>query len=436
MTKAIGLISGMLAILTLAPLVSAAERSSDKPNMIVILSDDAGYNDFSMHGGETATPRIDALADNGVRCTNGYVSGCVCSPSRAGLLTGRYQQRFGHEFNIPPRYSDVNGLPLTEKLLPAKLQEAGYRTIALGKWHLGYAPKFHPMERGFTDYYGFLQGQRSYFPLQKPTRLNQVLRDRDPVRPEEFDYMTDHLAEEAAKYIADSKNTPFFMYLAFNATHGPNHATEADLATTGGKKVPAMTIALDRAVGKVLDAVEENGLTDNTIIFFLNDNGGTPAHDNRPLRGFKGSCWEGGTRVPFVISWPAKLPKGKVYDDPVIALDIASTCLAAAGVAPSGQPLDGVDLVPYLSGADKGEPHETLYWKSGPMWSVRSGDLKLVGGHKEQEGKFQLFDLSQDRAEANDIAGDKPDDVKRLHESYQAWAKTHQPTLWAPAKAK
>lgn len=436
MTKAIGLISGMLAILTLAPLVSAAERSSDKPNMIVILSDDAGYNDFSMHGGETATPRIDALADNGIRCTNGYVSGCVCSPSRAGLLTGRYQQRFGHEFNIPPRYSDLNGLPLTEKLLPAKLQEAGYRTIALGKWHLGYAPKFHPMERGFTDYYGFLQGQRSYFPLQKPTRLNQVLRDRDPVRPEEFDYMTDHLAEEAAKYIADSKNTPFFMYLAFNATHGPNHATDADLATTGGKKVPAMTIALDRAVGKVLDAVEENGLTDNTIIFFLNDNGGTPAHDNRPLRGFKGSCWEGGTRVPFVISWPAKLPKGKVYDDPVIALDIASTCLAAAGVAPSGQPLDGVDLVPYLSGADKGEPHETLYWKSGPMWSVRSGDLKLVGGHKEQEGKFQLFDLSQDRAEANDIAGEKPDDVKRLHESYQAWAKTHQPTLWAPAKAK
>lgn len=434
MTKAASLSACLLILFCAAQVACAADLASRKPNMIVILSDDAGYHDFSMQGGETATPRIDALADSGVRCTNGYVSGCVCSPSRAGLLTGRYQQRFGHEFNIPPRYSETNGLPLSEKLLPAMLQEAGYRTIALGKWHLGYAPKFHPLERGFTDYYGFLQGQRSYFPLAKPTRLNLLLRDRDPVHPEEFDYMTDHLAEEAAKYIADSKETPFFLYLAFNATHGPNHATAADLAKTDGKKVPAMTIALDRAVGKVLDAVEANGLTDNTIVFFLNDNGGTPAHDNRPLHGFKGSCWEGGTRVPFVVSWPAKLPKGKVFDDPVIALDIAATCLAAAGVAPSGKPLDGVDLIPYLSGAAQGEPHDLLYWKSGNRWSVRSGDYKLVAGHKEQAGKLELFDLGKDLAETKDIAGEHPDVVKRLHESYQAWAKTHQPTLWAPGK--
>ncbi|MCC9607997.1 sulfatase-like hydrolase/transferase [Blastopirellula sp. JC732] len=436
MTRAALLIAAVLGTWISAAASVAAEKAADRPNLIVILSDDAGYNDFTMHGGETATPRIDALAESGVRCTNGYVSGCVCSPSRAGLLTGRYQQRFGHEYNIPPAYSEVNGLPLTETLFPAMLKEAGYRTIALGKWHLGYAPKFHPLDRGFTDYYGFLQGQRSYFPLEKPTRLNQILRDRDPVRPEKFDYMTDHLADEAAKYIADSKDKPFFIYLAFNATHGPNHATEADLATTGGKKVPAMTIALDRAVGKVMDALQENDLTDNTIVFFLNDNGGTPAHDNRPLHGFKGSCWEGGTRVPFVVSWPAKLPKGKVYDEPVIALDIASTCLAAAGVEPSGQPLDGVDLTPYLSGKEAKDPHEALFWKMGSNWSVRSGDYKLVGGHKEQDGKLQLFNLSKDIAEAHDIAAEHPEVVKRLHDGYKTWVKTHQATLWAPKKGK
>lgn len=403
-----------------------------RPNMIVILSDDCGYHDFSMQGSKTETPRIDALADGGVRFTNGYVSGCVCSPTRAGLLTGRYQQRFGHEFNIPPQYSEVNGLPLTEKLFPKMLQEAGYRTIALGKWHLGYAPKFHPLERGFTDYYGFLQGARSYWPLEKPTILNRLLRDKEVVTPEKFDYMTDHLADEAAKYIADSKEKPFFMYLAFNATHGPNHATEEDLARAGGEKIPAMTIALDRAVGKVLDALDENNLADNTIVFFLNDNGGTPAHDNRPLHGFKGSSWEGGTRVPFAVRWPAKLPKGKVFDQPVISLDIASTCLAAAGVEPSGNPLDGVDLVPHLSGDNTKAPHDTLYWKNGAKWSAREGDFKLVAGNADQSGRPQLFDLSKDISEKVDIAADHPEVVSRIQEKYEAWAATHKPTIWAP----
>ncbi|MFO1522737.1 MAG: sulfatase-like hydrolase/transferase [Kiritimatiellia bacterium] len=205
--------------------LAAPAPAADRPNIVVLLSDDAGYHEFSMQGSKTIpTPRIDSIAKSGVYFSNGYVSGCVCSPTRAGLLTGRYQQRFGHEFNIPPVYSETNGLSLDETTLPAVLQPAGYRTIAIGKWHLGYAPKFHPLERGFTDYYGFLQGARSYVPLPKASRLNQLLRDRKPV-PEKFDYLTDHLASEAAEYIAKNKDRPFFLYLAFNATHGPHQAT-------------------------------------------------------------------------------------------------------------------------------------------------------------------------------------------------------------------
>jgi arylsulfatase A-like enzyme len=253
--------------LLLALACSLATAAAERPNILVILSDDAGYHEFSVHGSKTIeTPRIDSIASSGFRFTNGYVSGTVCSPTRAGLLTGRYQQRFGHETNIPPVYSETNGLPLTETLLPAVLKDAGYRTIAVGKWHLGYAPKFHPMERGFSDFHGFLQGARSYFPLAHPSRLNQLMDGREPVTKENFDYMTDHLAAKAATYITRHKDSPFFLYLAFNATHGPNHTTEADLAKAGGNKIKAMTIALDRAVGVVLDALKSNGIEDRTLV--------------------------------------------------------------------------------------------------------------------------------------------------------------------------
>lgn len=415
--------------LLLMLLITLPSLGQDKPNIIWIVSDDCGYHDFSMHGSDTPTPNIDSIAANGVRFTNGYVSGSVCSPTRAGLLTGRYQQHFGHEFNIPPQYSEENGLPLSETLLPAVLKDAGYRTIALGKWHLGYAPKFHPMERGFTDYYGFLQGARSYWPLEKPTRLNQLLRDREVVTPESFDYMTDHLADEAAKYIADSKDKPFFIYLAFNATHGPFHATEEDLAKANGDKVAAMTIGLDRAVGKLLVALKENGLTDNTMITFINDNGGTPAHDNRPLRGNKGSCWEGGMRVPFVMQWPAVIPKGQVVDSPVIGLDLFPTAMRAAGIDKSpGHALHGVDLVPYVTGKAEGRPHQTLYWKNGVRWAVRDGDLKLCV--PEGNGEPMLFNVAQDIGETSDLAASRPDDVARLKALYDAWAAEVQPTPW------
>jgi arylsulfatase A-like enzyme len=427
----------LFAVLCAAlPLIATAEPAAKPPNIVILLSDDAGYNEFSLNGSkEFATPRIDSIAKAGIRFTNGYVSGCVCSPTRAGLLTGRYQQRFGHEFNIPPVYSETNGLPLTETLLPAVLKPAGYRTIALGKWHLGYAPKFHPMARGFTDYYGFLQGSRSYFALPQPTRLNRLMVDREPLATESFDYMTDHLAAKAAEYITKHQAGPFLIYLAFNATHGPNHTTKEDLKMAGGNKIKAMTIALDRAVGTVLDTLKQNGLTDNTLVAFINDNGGAAGHDNAPLRGHKGQTWEGGVRIPFAVQWPAAIPAGQTSAAPVIALDLFPTALAAAGIEKSpGQPLDGINLLPLMTGKTKDRPHQTLYWKNGPAWAVRDGDLKLVAGNKDQNGTAPaLFDLATDVAEAKNLAAARPDDVKRLHALYQSWAATHQPTPWGRA---
>ena len=423
--------------LLLAFACSLATAAAERPNIVVILSDDAGYHEFSVHGSKSIqTPRIDSIAGSGFRFTNGYVSATVCSPTRAGLLTGRYQQRFGHETNIPPVYSETNGLPLTETLLPAVLKDAGYRTIALGKWHLGYAPKFHPMERGFSDFHGFLQGARSYFPLESPNRLNQLMDGREPVKEESFDYMTDHLAAKAAECITRHKDSPFFMYLAFNATHGPNHTIKADLDKAGGNRIKAMTIALDRAVGVVLDALKSNGIEDRTLVFFLNDNGGAHGHDNHPLRGHKGSTWEGGIRVPFLVKWPGTIPAGRTSDAPVIALDIFPTAMAAAGIdKTSGKPLDGVSLLPLMTGKTDARPHQTLFWKTGKPWAVRDGDLKLVGGNP-QAAEVSLFDLAADPRETENLAAEKPDDVARLRALYQKWHSEHQPTPWQGEKKR
>ena len=421
-----------------APLRAAPAR----PNIVVLVSDDAGYNEFSMQGAKLfPTPRIDSIAANGVRFTQGYTSGSVCSPTRAGLLTGRYQQRFGHEFNVPPVMSPVNGLPLAEKTMADALKAAGYRTIAVGKWHLGYDPKFHPMERGFTDYHGFLQGQRSYFPLANPTVLNRLLRDREPVA-EKFTYLTDELGRAAADYIARHKGQPFFLYVAFNATHGPIHALDSDLAAVppGGKaKIQAMTMALDRAVGRILDELKQQTLTDNTLVVFLNDNGGVTGRDNTPLRGHKGSTWEGGIRVPFAMQWPSVLPRGKRYEHPVISLDVMPTALAAAGVEkPPGGALDGVDLVPFLTGKREGRPHPTLFWKMGPSWAVRDGDLKLVfpGGRRRQNDGAEapmLHDLAADVSESADLAEKRPEDVARLQRLFDDWKRDFPKPLWGGA---
>ena len=420
------LIAGALAV----GVAAAADRP---PNVVILLADDAGYADFSLHGKAAfPTPRIDSIAAHGVRCTDGYVSGCVCSPTRAGLLTGRYQQRFGHETNIPPAYSETNGLPLGERTFADRMRAGGFRTIALGKWHLGYADPFHPLARGFDDYYGFLQGARSYFPLEKPSRLNRLLRDREPV-PEAFAYMTDELGREAAARIAANRDRPFFMYVAFNAVHAPNDALEKDLAAARAAgadrpQVAAMTIALDRAVGTVLDALDDHGLTDDTLVVFLNDNGGAIGRDNGDLRGRKGSLWEGGIRVPFVMQWPRRLPRGKVVEAPVIALDLLPTALAAAGIRADGPPLDGVNLLPIVTGEAEQPPPRPLFWRAGRQWAVRDGGLKLV---RVEDGPPLLFDLGVDRGEQQDLAGARPADAARLRGLYEAWESgMREPIEW------
>jgi arylsulfatase A-like enzyme len=409
--------------------------------VVVIVSDDAGYDDFSMHGG-FPTPSIDSIAAGGIRFTDGYVSGCVCSPTRAGLMTGRYQQRFGHETNFPPVVSPRNGLPREERTFADRMRAGGYRTIAIGKWHLGYTAGFHPLSRGFDSFYGFLQGSRSYVPLRDPPPTNALLRDRDPV-PEAFSYMTDELAREAAAQIESSRDRPFFLYVAFNAVHAPNQALPADLERARGltpqrTEVAAMTLALDRGVGTILDALTTNGLADDTLVVFVNDNGGPLGHDNGGLRGRKGTMWEGGIRVPFLMRWPAQLPRGRVVSEPVIALDILPTALAAAGIEPEGTAFDGVNLMPFLTGANLKPPHDVLHWRQGDRWAVRSGSLKLV---RADAGEPMLFDLAADRGESKDLVGSRHDDAARLRGLHESWAATlPRPIAWEgrerPARPK
>jgi len=408
----------------------AHAATSTKPNIVFIVGDDCGYNEFSMQGGKIPTPRIDSIASGGVRLTQGYVSAAVCSPSRAGFLTGRYQQRFGHHGNLPFRNLELVGLPLTETLLPAALKPAGYRSIAIGKWHLGWDPKFHPCERGFDDFYGFLHGSRNYFPLVNPPYQTQLMLNRDSAGPDKFTYLTDEFGDRAATYIERNKDQPFFLYLAFNATHSPQDATPEDLNKAGGKKVAAMTLALDRAVGRVLDALDRHHLAANTLVVFFSDNGGENRHDNHPLRGFKRDMYEGGIRVPFAIRWPAKIPAGGTYDQPVIALDLFATSLAVAGLdLPTGKTMDGINLIPFLTGEAKGRPHQTLFWSYGDGWAVRDGDLKLVL-NRDRKGAPELFDLAKDTSEKSDLAAAQPADVARLKSLFTAWKSTHKPSPW------
>jgi arylsulfatase A-like enzyme len=415
-------------LLLIAIPLAAAEPA--KPNIVFIVADDCGYKEFSFQGGSTLTPRIDSIAKGGVRLTQGYVSSSVCSPSRAGLLTGRYQQRFGHHGNLPFRKLDVTGLPTTETLLPALLKPAGYRTIAVGKWHLGWDPKFRPCERGFDDFYGFLHGARNYFPLEKPPYQTQLMLDRESAGPEKFAYITDELGERAAGYIEKNKSNPFFLYLAYNATHSPQDATPEDLKTAGNKRIPAMALALDRSVGKVLDALDKHKLAENTLVVFLVDNGGEDRHDNTPLRGFKHDVYEGGIRVPFAVRWPGVIPAGSTCEHPVIALDLFTTALAAAGVEkPADKPIDGVNLLPVLTGKAKDRPHQTLFWSFGTGWAVRDGDLKLVL-NRDNKGEPELYDLAKDVSEKKNLAAAQPEDVARLKTLYESWKKTHKPSPW------
>jgi arylsulfatase A-like enzyme len=438
-------LSILTAILLAHPLSAANNQNettagaSAKPNIILLVADDMGYAEIGPQGGDVPSPHIDSLAKDGVRFSNGYVSGPVCSPTRAGLLTGRYQQRFGHEFN-PGMPSAVNvefGLPLKEKTLPQQLKSLGYTTGMFGKWHLGHDKPYRPQSRGFDEFVGFLGGAHSYLDIPGADGSNQITRGETPVVGEQ--YATDLFAREAARFVDKHKDKPFFLYLSFNAVHTPLEATPKYLERFKDIKDPrrqtyaAMQSAMDDGIGRVLERVRANGLDQKTLIFFISDNGGpTRANTSRndPLNGFKGQVLEGGIRVPFIARWTDRLPAGKVYEKPVIALDIMATALAVAGdeKAIADLKLDGVNLMPFITKNGKGRPHENLFWRMGDQWAIRQGDWKLLKLRGEQP---KLFNLKDDISEKKNLISEKPDVAARLQKAYDEWDSQLKQPAWA-----
>lgn len=437
--------------------VSLAQAPARKPNIVVILADDLGYADVSVQGcKDVPTPNIDSIARAGVRFTSGYVSGPYCSPTRAGFLTGRYQQRFGHEFNPGgpgAANNDVVGLSLKEVTLANRLKGAGYATALVGKWHEGFADKFHPLNRGFDEYFGFLGGAHSYTNLS-PSAPDPIRRGFEPV--EEKEYLTDAFTREAVSFIDRKRNTPFFLYLAYNADHSPMDAHPeyferfASITDLRRRQFAAMHTALDEGVGSVLRKLRESGLEENTLVVFFSDNGGPTANNssrNDPLRGFKSQTWEGGIRVPFMMQWKGTLPAGKVYDYPIIQLDLYPTALGAAGVElKSDWKLDGVNLIPYLNGSNPQPPHAALYWRFGGQIAVRQGDWKLVkaaGGdagattataNADTQGA-ELYNLAQDIGERNNLVAKEPAKVNELAAAWNRWNSGLIEASWRPAPA-
>jgi arylsulfatase A-like enzyme len=417
----------------------SAIAQNTKPNIILILADDLGYADIGVQAVEkdVLTPNIDSIARNGVRFTQGYVSCPVCSPSRAGILTGKYQERFGHESNPVAGYDDKFGLPKDQVTLADEMKRIGYATAAFGKWHEGNEPGYFPLDRGFDDFFGFLGGMHSYFqraPLSEQG-FNAIRRGNTPV--EEKEYLTDAISREAVSFIDKHQSAPFFMYVAYNAVHVPQAAPPKyqnrfpDVTDRKRKMMLAMLSAEDDGVGAILSKIREHNLEENTLVIFLSDNGG-PTNENgsrnAPLRGYKGQVWEGGIRIPFMMQWKGKLPAGKVLSDPVISLDLFPTTIAAAGAEPRKQiSLDGVNLLPYLNGETTTKPHETLYWRFLPQWAIRDGALKLEQG---RDGVTHLFDLERDPTEKSDLFAASPEIARQLQSKFEAWNKTLIAPLW------
>jgi len=476
---ALALVVGLLAR-GAAAAPGAAQPKPRKPNIVLIVVDDLGYGELSCQGNpQVPTPNIDSIAAGGVRFTNGYVSAPVCSPSRAGFMTGRYQTRFGHEFNaigVQNREEDI-GLPLQEKTLADLLKREGYATGLVGKWHLGASRAYQPLRRGFDEFYGFLHEGHFYVPppyrgvmtwfrvsslpeeagerlirgnyvfsthmgnTEPPyDRENPILRGFQPV--DESKYLTDAWAREAVAFIGRHATEPFFLYLAYNAPHSPMQATLAwmekfqSIADIHRRIFAGMVGNLDASIGKVLEALRRHRLEDDTLVILFSDNGGPTREltsSNAPLRAGKGHVYEGGIRIPFLIKWKGRLPAGKVYERPVISLDVAPTALAAAGAGERlPDNLDGVDLLPYLTGKNSGAPHRTLFWRYGNRVALREGDWKLVREPRrgQKTAPFELYNLAADIGEGRDLAAAHPEIVKRLAAELERYNRQMAAPLW------
>ena len=435
-----GVRSPARAALALAALaVCFAASGESPPNIVLIVADDLGYADLSLNGAaDVETPNIDGLARQGVVFANGYAPYPVCSPSRAGLMTGRYPSRFGMETNLGYAPTDaLYGLPQEETTLADYLRQAGYRTGAIGKWHLGAAPPFHPLNRGFDAWYGFLGGGHDYFRTDATVHATEeyLAPIGDGRGMTGFEgYLTDRLTDRAIEFALERSDQPFFLYLAYNAPHSPLQAPAAliekhgHVQQTERRAYLAMVDALDQNVGRLIAALQASGRWRDTLTFFLSDNGGFARWANGgAFRDQKGSFHEGGIRVPFLAAWPRRWPAGETFQPMAIGLDVAATALALAGVeADASRPLDGVNLDPFVRGERSGSPHETLFWRA--VWAgdpprarfaARAGDLKLV--KDEAQGAAALFNLRDDPSEARDILSESAAAARQLARRWNEW---------------
>lgn len=476
--------------ITWQPGPSEAPSGERPPNIIVIVADDLGFNDISFNGGGFAnglvqTPNIDAIAQQGVSVDQGYASNATCSPSRAAIMTGRYPTRFGFEFtsaptefaryishstpgalrqpifhdervaDVPPR--ETLGLPPSEVTIAEVLRQQGYHTMLIGKWHLGEVANMRPTAQGFDESLGIMQGAGMYLPPNDPNVVNARVdfdpidrflwanlpyavdwssgEDRARMRPRV--YITDYFADEAVSAIEANRNRPFFLYLGFNAPHTPLQASRADYDALSGiqdhtsRVYGAMLVALDRGVGRVMQALRDQGIDDNTLVFFVSDNGGAwyvgQPGLNAPFRGWKSTFFEGGIRSPFFARWPGHLPSGARIAGPATHMDIFPTAAAVAG-APAQPQTDGVNLLPYLRGEAQGAPHQRLFWRSGPYRVVRDGDWKLQVS--ETPDRVWLFNLAQDPTEQHDLSAQEPERVAAMRAMIEAQNANMPAPLW------
>jgi len=476
---------------TVGPSQAAKAPGQRPPNVILILTDDMGFNDISLYNGGAGdgslmTPNIDALASQGVRFNNGYAANAVCSPSRATIMTGRYSTRFGFEFTPFPRtgatlarwIQDIEqpvlpthideaalaslpedaladlGMPAAEITIAEVLRDAGYYTAHIGKWHLGGAAEMRAEAQGFVD--SLNMAGMLYLPEQHADVVN-AKREGEGIermvwanaeyaasfnggsRFQPDGYLTDYYTREALRVIEHNRHQPFFLYLAHWGIHNPLQALRSDYEALSHiedhhlRVYSAMIRSVDRSVGAVTDKLEELGLSENTLILFTSDNGGARYIQlpdvNRPYRGWKLTHFEGGTHVPFMAKWPARIQPGSVYDAPVHHIDLFHTIAAAAGAqVPDDRKLDGVDLLPYLLGEMEGMPHETLFWREGHQQAVQHQGWKLI--RAERPNRRWLFNLSSDPGERNNLASQQPQKVAELEALLTAHNAEQAPPLW------
>lgn len=474
----------------LAKATSAPGSGKPVPNIIIITADDLGKTDISLYGGKTVdTPNIDTIGHEGVIFTEAYCNSPICSPSRAGMLTGRYVQRYGYELQPQDRYPkyrlgyyafryfmdlgdgwvvadqngyprqediDKQGLPPSEITLGELLKSRGYNTGIIGKWHLGHNEPFLPNNRGFGYQYGFYEAFSLYAPIDSSDIINHrhdyfaskhiwgkgragtcAIRRNDKVI-EEKEYLTQKIASEAVQYLEAHKNKPFFLYVPFNAPHTPFQATKeyfekfSHIEDRNKRVYYSMIAALDDAVGKITKKVKELGLEETTIIFFASDNGGavyTGATDNAPLKGGKFSNFEGGLNIPCMVKWKGKLPEGKHFHEPISLMDFFVTSVEISGSPlPADREYDGVNLLPFITGEKGGVPHKDMYWRSGYNKAIRKGDWKLI--MNERDGSTILYNLKDDKVEKKNIAASHPEIVKDLKRDHKEWEKKLADPLW------